>query len=382
MKDLHDNENIFSMSGHLTKEQLVQYHLGQILKEERYELEKHLVDCELCKDALSGMALMPGYKGIDKIRKDIRKIARPKPGIMNQVAWRNVIISASVLSLVILATLSYIYFTGTAKISKDINPLSSANPPQRTIVPVQTNSSVAIENKKETNSAIDSSDPSLPGERRSATTENKNSLNRTEKIELLKPKSSNGVDEKFKKNENGKLKYLFLPTYYIEDLKIVDYSEKYSTRPSILSKFETGVRAQFKDKAQQADALNEKENETQEITYKSFLEDALVNYKNKNYNDALDKLNLISHYFPNDLNALFYSGLCHYQLGHLNLALSNFAASAKKRNNPLYEEAKWYEALTEIKQNKIAEAKQLLIQIADEDGFYKEQAQNKLAELK
>src|SRR3954470_2076771 len=109
MSDLPDNENIFSMSNHLTREQLVHYHLGQMEKGERYEVEKHLVDCELCKDALAGMALLPGYSGIDKIRKQIRKIAKPKANVMDQVAWRAVISSAAVLSLIILATLYYIY---------------------------------------------------------------------------------------------------------------------------------------------------------------------------------------------------------------------------------------------------------------------------------
>lgn len=115
MKKLPENEDIFSTSEHLTGEQLVHYHLGQMQKDERYAVEKHLVDCELCKDALSGMATMKGYAGIDKIRKDIRKLSRPRTNPMNQVAWRNVIITVVVLSLIMLAVLVYIYTTGQHK---------------------------------------------------------------------------------------------------------------------------------------------------------------------------------------------------------------------------------------------------------------------------
>jgi len=53
-------------------------------KEEQYQVEKHLVDCELCKDALSGMALIPDYQGIDKIRKEIRRLAETEAGYHEQ----------------------------------------------------------------------------------------------------------------------------------------------------------------------------------------------------------------------------------------------------------------------------------------------------------
>ncbi len=110
--------NIFSAGDHLTKDQLVRYNLGQMPKEERHAVESHLVDCELCKDALSGMSLLPNYKGIDKIRKDLRKLAMPNTNPMNRVAWRNVIVTAAVLSLLILAVLFYLFFIGNWKKTK------------------------------------------------------------------------------------------------------------------------------------------------------------------------------------------------------------------------------------------------------------------------
>jgi len=59
-------ENIFSSGDHLTREQLLRYNTGKMQKEEQYQSRNILVDCELCKDALSGMALIPDYQGIDK----------------------------------------------------------------------------------------------------------------------------------------------------------------------------------------------------------------------------------------------------------------------------------------------------------------------------
>jgi hypothetical protein len=122
MKDLQSD--IFSVSGHLSKDQLVRYHRGEMQKDERYAVEKHLVDCELCKDALSGMAAMHSYKGIDKIRADIRRIARPKAGIMNQIAWRNFVVSLVVLAILMLAAFAYIYFVSMNK-QKNNSPPSN-----------------------------------------------------------------------------------------------------------------------------------------------------------------------------------------------------------------------------------------------------------------
>jgi tetratricopeptide (TPR) repeat protein len=245
-------------------------------------------------------------------------------------------------------------------------------------LPVANDSSLTKEEKESVDNSPALSSPAASKHTPDANTRN----NKENNVDPIKPKSATIVDENFRWHENIKSCSSTFPAYYIADLKVINYSSKYSTSPDILGKFETGVRSQYKDMADQADAMKEKAHNTREITYERFLEKAVLNYKKGNYDDAIDKFNLIQSYFPNDLNAMFYSGLSYFRLNRWNLARARFAVPASENNNAFYEEAKWYEAQTEIKQNKMDEAKALLRVIIREGGFYKEQAQGKLAELK
>jgi hypothetical protein len=63
--------NIFSESGCPPYETLVDYFRNRLPEEEKHLVEKHLVDCEMCSDALEGLSLMKRPEELDRIVEEI-----------------------------------------------------------------------------------------------------------------------------------------------------------------------------------------------------------------------------------------------------------------------------------------------------------------------
>ncbi|MCW3466887.1 anti-sigma factor family protein [Chitinophaga nivalis] len=68
----HFND-IFVTTGCPSQQQLLDYVQGKLTAEEQHEVEMHLADCELCSDALEGLASI----------RDKEKI----PGWIHQMKW-------------------------------------------------------------------------------------------------------------------------------------------------------------------------------------------------------------------------------------------------------------------------------------------------------
>jgi hypothetical protein len=81
-------DKIFSLSKHLTHEQIVAYKQHQLVGKELHEVEKHLVDCELCNDALSGFHNAPDFNmmnAAEELRKMVKKRQLIRKPIFSQL---------------------------------------------------------------------------------------------------------------------------------------------------------------------------------------------------------------------------------------------------------------------------------------------------------
>ncbi len=65
--------NIFSGSPCLSQQQLLDYLHGKLSEEEKNAMEQHLAGCELCSDALEGLAAMEHPEQIPVIVQQIRR---------------------------------------------------------------------------------------------------------------------------------------------------------------------------------------------------------------------------------------------------------------------------------------------------------------------
>ncbi len=73
MKDKEHIEGLFTQAGCLTLEAMKRHNASSLSSEEKIQIEKHLKDCELCRDALEGLLLVSDPDKIDSIVSEINR---------------------------------------------------------------------------------------------------------------------------------------------------------------------------------------------------------------------------------------------------------------------------------------------------------------------
>jgi tetratricopeptide (TPR) repeat protein len=166
---------------------------------------------------------------------------------------------------------------------------------------------------------------------------------------------------------------------YLHDLKVIDYSELYTEGIKKQEINLSGTPANVAQKGEK-DEL-EWEIRTVRIPYETYLKETLGEFKDGRFKNALKQFNIILEHYPDDLNAHFYGGLCYFNLGKFERAISYLDKCINNAFNTFSEEAEWYKAKSLIKLNRKEDAKTLLQNIVNAKGFYARQAQTMLADL-
>lgn len=165
---------------------------------------------------------------------------------------------------------------------------------------------------------------------------------------------------------------------YIYDLKITDYNNLYfKNNPE---KFDpASYTPSFKENKDAA--INAFEFDAEQKTAAHSILKKGLNYFNKNkYLQAIEQFRLLLDNNPQDVNALFYSGLAFYHAEKNAMAIKNLEAVLQNANNTFHPEAKWHLALAVMKTDK-GKSRQLLTEILNENGFYAKQAEELLREM-
>lgn len=171
-------------------------------------------------------------------------------------------------------------------------------------------------------------------------------------------------------------------TITLSNHKVVDYTEEYQKEYDLKQVIETkSVTADFETEEDAAEAEKELDETTIEITYKATLEKAMAYYNAKKYTLALKEFDIILKEHPNEVNALFYSGLSEYHLQRYQKASGKLDRVLTNPKTQFNQEAEWYKALTLIELKKTDEAKKLLQKISNSSGFYKLKAKEQLKKL-
>lgn len=163
---------------------------------------------------------------------------------------------------------------------------------------------------------------------------------------------------------------------YLSDMKLVDYRE-YRDRPSISTKtfILSGLPA---DHEQSESGSTETELSTIEIPYIDYLKKTQSLFAKENYKGALTRYLTILEVYPDDVNALFYSGLCYYNLKQYSSATNQFYHCTIGRFNNFNEEAEWYMAKSYASSGELGKADAIYELIISKNGYYALQAKNAL----
>jgi hypothetical protein len=166
----------------------------------------------------------------------------------------------------------------------------------------------------------------------------------------------------------------YVPATYLSDLFVVDYRRIKRNKELITyTKYEfTGTSAEFENElSQQENELVEKQ---VDVPYFEYLGKSMERFAAGDYKKALSTYLIILEQYPEDLNALFYGGLCYYNLQKYDKALQFFDAILTQPLNAFKEEAAWYKAKTLIKLEHRGEAIKVLEDIIAGGGFYAKDA--------
>jgi hypothetical protein len=163
---------------------------------------------------------------------------------------------------------------------------------------------------------------------------------------------------------------------YLNDFKLVDY-RSYRSKPEIQSKQITLSGTP----ADEGILASEKENtnwKAIDVPYHDYINQTVEQFKTANFKQTLNRTQYILTFYPEDINALFYGGLCFYNLNEIDQAIESFQKVIANPFNNFDEEALWYLANAyDLKNDKI-KAKELFQMIANQKGYYAKQADKML----
>lgn len=152
---------------------------------------------------------------------------------------------------------------------------------------------------------------------------------------------------------------------FLHDLKLVDPSELYPANP-LLSVRTGSVEARFSDAEARANAPSEERT----IGYADFMNEALGRFVAGDRQACLEQLFYLMDQHPDDVNALFYGGLCAYELGLHQRAMAYLERANTHRIDTFKEESEWYHAMAVEKAQGIDAARPLVMKVAQRGGFY------------
>lgn len=164
-----------------------------------------------------------------------------------------------------------------------------------------------------------------------------------------------------------------LQLVYLHDLKLLHPKEMYDRSPEI-ERLTTGVDARYSGASDQHNARTEE----RRIHYLAFMDEALEKFVRNDHRGCLEELRFVLSQYKNDVNALFYAGLCCYNLGLYERA-TRFLDRARNDSSGVFdEEADWYHALALMRNGHKEVARSEMERIAGSGSFYANRAKEAL----
>lgn len=163
---------------------------------------------------------------------------------------------------------------------------------------------------------------------------------------------------------------------YVHDMLVIDLTSFYNKKIRVVNKhFSTSGTRVYNEERTESPAVID--SPYRYITYLEMLDSALGYFSANEFERSIHVLNSMLNTYPGDVNALFYSGLCKYNLGLTEGAIERFQLVQGHFLKTFDQEAAWYLALSYDRQND-PKTDDLLRSIRDKGGFYSKRAQELL----
>ena len=286
-------------------------------------------------------------------------------------------------SIVVLALVgSYVYFQTTASTASQKNETSQhvtvektdlvLNPVIHSLTELPLPEQIAAREIRKDFHVKSEQMPAAVEERKQAETQEV--INRLPVMKLSLPKHlSNPPD----------LHRFLAKEVYVSDLKLVDYrvyrsQSKIATQQLVLPPTPSGTPANI---GESSELIETGDWQAVDVPYIDYLYKTMDFFSVGNNKRAIARFDEILKRYPEDVNALFYGGLCYYNLHNYALSAQYFQRCIRSKFLNFGEESSWYLSKVLLADKQIDAARQLLIEIDRSKGYYSEMARKLLEGL-
>lgn len=331
-------------------------------------VELHLLECELCSEAVEG------YREIPFTQSDLPPV--PK-AVVRIPLWKTMSIAASIFICAGIAYLTYhsLREQGTPlaenlREERRNDTLSLLTTPPQDMQDKDQLLNELISKDKEVNALMN--EPVKPGMSSADPNNEDASL-------WIMPQRKMDAVAGLENHEPGLIVKVTYRDTFIHELKVTDYSAYYALEENEADK-NRSIEARFENKDQEK--KKDKTPDLEWVTTGDVLRKGLENFSKGNFTDAVKLFNVLISYEPQDVNALFYGAVCYKNLSRATDAISYLERVLANPNSSFYEEAEWELAQAYVQTKDFQKAEVLLEKILKANGFYAERSRDLLKRVK
>jgi len=158
---------------------------------------------------------------------------------------------------------------------------------------------------------------------------------------------------------------------YLSNLKFIDFRGERLSPLNTKSRAESGTQADQENQNRKKELVNFSE---ESISYHEYLSITAEMIHKGEYALSVERLEHILSVYPTDENALFYSGICYFNIGQYDLAIDRWRDCIGSFRQNFYEESLWYTLKAYQALDNQKKVTELAKRIHDEKGFYAKEA--------
>ncbi len=355
----------------VSKVEMVGFIKNKLNEESAIRIHNHIESCEYCNEAFTGLKQLPDFTSLNSLPVLWKK--RISHTIPDASLTRIKLFSG--ISAVVILISTFIFFNADfRKENLSGKPTGGQADLHDTLI---SQAKIVTEQEAE----LVKNTP-IASETKTSKEEllNETHYNKFEKT--IPPIEAFIMNNNLSANVNFYNKKIFTEKIiYLENLKTLDYTEKYSGKTFSTNAILNNLSAKFENKEAQENALKDQELKTHFISYAGALSAGLKKYNNKFYKEAIRDFDLILEQFPADINCRFYIALCREATGNFHEAEKLYLEFISEPENIFYEESKWHLALCKAELKDFVAARRILEQIVSDNSFYKNQAEKFLIDI-
>ena len=364
--------DIFNTNESLSKEDIRNYLGGKLSEKENREIEGKLESDPFQAEA------MDGFKSVSRSVIEFEKIENKINTRINKFKFNfNAILL--ILSSVLIIGISVLILFPEKVENQKINTAQNFTKETKTAIVELSDSAIDVAKTLPTNEIITSSEIIVNSPIKSEQTENLNTAkNKKRTLDVIKMKMKEAVKIEVENNYKTPISIINSPHIYLHELLVLNYKNRNNIKKEEVKAELSGLPAAYENTKN--DPMDLQIN-IKEIPYNDFLKAALLDFRENNFKTALKNFKIILNQYPNDINALFYGGLCYYNIKQKDKAIEHFEACITHSYSIFEEEANWYKAKSLYIKGDYYATKNTLNSIIEGNGFYSKSAINLLSKI-